>query len=91
MGLIRHEHSVEIDGHAITVAGRTGPVHAAWTLSVDGEVVDRASAAGDFVLRSALPDGAPIEAAVHQSLFGPTEVVVRRGGAERARSKGFVA
>jgi hypothetical protein len=84
------QHSVEVDGHEVSVSGKTGAVHATWTLSIDREEVDTAKAAGDFALRSALPDGTPIEATVHQSLVGPTEVAIHRAGEELSREKGFV-
>jgi hypothetical protein len=91
MGLTRDEHTVEIDGHRVSVQGKTGKVHATWTLATDGRVVDQARAAGDFALRSTLPGGVPVEAAVHQSLIGPTRIVVRRDGEEVSSGKGFVA
>ena len=52
--------------------------------------VDTAKAAGDFTLRGTLADGSPVEAAVHQSLVGPTEVVIRREGTDLGRFTGFV-
>jgi hypothetical protein len=42
MVLTRDEHSVEIDGHTVTVTGRSGSIHATWTLSIDGHETDRA-------------------------------------------------
>ncbi len=74
MRLTKDEHTVEIDGQTVAVRGQTGRVHATWTLLVDGEPADTARAAGDFTLKGALSDGSPVEAAVHQSLVGPTEV-----------------
>lgn len=91
MGLTRDEHSVEIAGHTVAVTGRTGLVHATWTLSVDGQEADTAAAAGDFTLRAELSDGSPVHASVHQSLVGPTEVAIHHDGREVARFKGFVA
>jgi len=91
MGITRDEHSTEIDGHEVAVTGRTGPVHATWRLLVDGEEVDSAKAAGDFALRTELPEGAPVEAAIHQSLVGPTRVTFLRNGEEVHTSEGFVA
>jgi hypothetical protein len=90
MGVLHDEHTIRIDGSAVAVKGRSGPVHATWTLSIDGDEVDQATAAGDFHLRGALPDGTPIEARVHQSLLGPTEVAVLRNGVEMSRASGFV-
>ena len=90
MSLTKNEHTIEIDGHMVEVTGTTGPVHATWTLLIDGEAVDTAKAAGDFTLRGTLADGSPLEAAVHQSLVGPTEVVIRREGADLGRFTGFV-
>lgn len=91
MALTSDEHVIEIDGAKVTVMGSTGAVHATWTLLVDGEEQDSAKAAGDFRLSGALPNGSELTAEVHQSLVGPTEVVVFRAGEEVARSKGFVA
>jgi hypothetical protein len=51
MSLTKNEHTIEIDGHTVAVTGTTGPVHARWTLLIDGEAVDTAKAAGDFTLR----------------------------------------
>ena len=90
MKLTNDEHTAQVDGHTVSVAGRTGAVHATWTLSIDGVEADRAKAAGDFSLRAALPDGSPVHAEVHQSLMGPTEVTIHHGGQEVARSRGFV-
>jgi hypothetical protein len=87
MGLTQDERTIEIGGHGVSVTGKTGPVHATWTLFVDGEVVDSASAAGDFALSSTLPGGSAIEASVHQSLVGPTEVAISRDGTEVSRAK----
>ena len=75
----------------MSVTGRTGPDHATWTLLLDGQEVDSAEAAGDFTLRGSLPDGTAVTAAVHQSLVGPTRVVVNHEGEEVASSSGFVA
>lgn len=91
MSLTRDEHSIEVDGRRVEVTGETGPVHARWTLSVDGREVDSAKAAGDFVLRAELPQGPPVEVEVHQSLVGPTRVTFRRDGDEIHAGKGFVA
>ncbi|GAT65924.1 hypothetical protein HS048_26465 [Planomonospora sp. ID91781] len=91
MSLTRDDHSVEIGGHTVSVTGGTGPVHATWVLLIDGREADRARAAGDFTLRGELPDGSAVRAAVHQSLVGPTEVVVHHGDEEVARFRGFVA
>jgi hypothetical protein len=91
MSAIKDSHEIEIDGHQVTVAGKTGPVHATWTLLVDGREVDRAKAAGDFNLRGEIPGGPAVEVAVHQSLVGPTELVFRRDGEEVATAKGYVA
>ena len=59
MSLTKNEHTIEIDGHMVEVTGTTGPVHATWTLLIDGEAVDTAKAAGDFTLRGTLADGSP--------------------------------
>jgi hypothetical protein len=91
MTVTRDEHVVEIEGQRVAVTGRTGSVHATWKLIIDGEEADSARAAGDFTLRGALSNGSPVEAAVHQSLVGPTEIVVRHAGDEVKRFKGFVA
>jgi hypothetical protein len=91
MKLTSDEHTAQVDGHTVSVTGRTGRVHATWTLSIDGEEADRAKAAGDFTLRAALPDGSALHAEVHQSLMGPTEVTIHHKGDEVARFKGFVA
>lgn len=91
MGFTKDNHEIEIDGHQVAVTGKTGPIHATWTLLVDGREVDQAKAAGDFNLRGELPDGPAVEAAVHQSLIGPTRVTFRRNGEEIATSTGYVA
>ncbi len=91
MRFLKDDHTVEIDGHTVAVTGATGRVHATWTLLIDGEPADTAKAAGDFMLRGTLSDGSPVEAAVHQSLVGPTEVVIRHQGEDVERFTGFVA
>lgn len=91
MGITSDEHVVEIGGATVTVAGRTGAIHATWTLSVDGREADRASAAGDFTLRGSLPDGSEVRAEVHQGLLGDTKVVVHHGDDEVASFDGYVA
>ena len=91
MSIRRDEHTVEIEGQRVAVTGKTGRVHATWKLLVDGEEADTAKAAGDFTLRGELSSGSPVEAAVHQSLVGPTEVVIRHKGEEVRRFEGFVA
>ena len=91
MRFTNDKHEVDIDGQTVAVTGKTGPVHATWTLLIDGERADTAKAAGDFTLRGNLSDGTSVEAAVHQSLVGPTEVVIRRAGEDVSRFKGFVA
>lgn len=91
MDLMRDEHSVQIDGHTVSVTGASGPVHATWTLLIDGREADSAKAAGDFSLRAELPGGASILAAVHQSLVGPTEVAIHRDGEEVTHFRGYVA
>jgi len=88
---MRDEHSVHVDGHTISVIGTTGPVHATWRLLIDDHVADSAAAAGDFTLRTELPDGSSIHASVHQSLLGPTEVAIHHNGEEVTRFEGFVA
>lgn len=91
MGFTNDEHSVAIGDVTITVTGKSGPVHATWTLLVDEQAADSAEAAGDFTLKGALGDGSGVEAAVHQSLIGPTRVVISHDGAEVAQFQGFVA
>ena len=91
MDVFRDDHHVDVDGHDVAVTGTTGPVHARWTLSVDGVEADAAAAAGDFTLRTTLPDGSALSARVHQSLVGPTRVTVVHGDEEVAAMKGFVA
>lgn len=91
MKLTYDEHSVQIGASTVSVTGETGPVHATWILLIDGDEADRAKAAGDFKLRGMLPDGTAVEAEVHQSLIGRTEVAIVHDGEEAARFKGFVA
>ncbi|MGH3011005.1 MAG: hypothetical protein ACRDMY_04040 [Gaiellaceae bacterium] len=91
MRLLKDDHTVEIDGHTVAVTGTTGPVHATWTLLIEDEPADTAKAAGDFMLRGTLPNGSAVEAAVHQSLVGPTEFVIRHQGEDVRRFTGFVA
>ena len=91
MRVTRDDHSVSIGETTVSVTGATGPVHATWTLLLDGQPVDSAKAAGDFHLRGQLPDGTTVEAAVHQSLVGPTRVAIKHEGEEVAQFKGFVA
>jgi len=85
------EHSVTIGDATIAVTGKSGPVHATWTLLVDEQEADSAKAAGDFTLRGVLSDGSGVEARVHQSLVGPTRVAIMHDGVEVAQFKGFVA
>jgi hypothetical protein len=91
MALTSDEHRFEVGGSVVEVIGRTGPVHATWVLVLDGLEADSAKAAGDFTLRGDLPDGSQVRAQVHQSLLGPTEVVVQHQGEVVGRAKGFVA
>ncbi len=91
MNVTRDEHNVEIEGQRVAVTGKSGPVHASWNLLIDGEEADTAKAAGDFTLTGRLSSGSSVEAAVHQSLVGPTEIVIRHEGEEVRRFKGFVA
>jgi hypothetical protein len=92
MSLTRDDHSVRINGHAVSVTGTTGSIEAKWTLSVDGqEVASTKAASGQFVLETELPDGSPVQAFVRQGAFGPTRVVVHHDGEEITRFKGFVA
>jgi hypothetical protein len=91
MGFTSDDHSIEIDGTTVTVTGRTGLVHATWSLLIDGKEVDTAEAAGDFKLVGRLPDGSEVRALVFQSLLGPTEVTVHHGEDEVATFTGFVA
>ena len=91
MGLTKDVYTVEVAGSRVTVTGTTGFVHATWTLLVDDSEVDTAAAAGDFRLRGELPDGTRVEAAVHQSLLGPTRVVITHDGTEVLAADGYVA
>jgi hypothetical protein len=91
MSLTSDQHTIEIEGHTVTVTGRTGPVHATWTLLVDDVEIDSAKAAGDFRLKGALPGGGEVAADVHQSLLGPTKVTFHHGERELETSTGYVA
>lgn len=91
MGITQDEYTVHVAGSTVAVTGTSGPVHATWTLVVDGREVDSAAAAGDFRLHGTLADGTAVEAAVNQSLLGPTRVVIRRQGTEVLEGRGFVA
>jgi hypothetical protein len=91
MSVIKDEHALEIEGQSVVVTGTTASVHAIWKLLIEGEEADTAKAAGDFTLKGSLSGGSPIEAAVHQSLVGPTEIVIRHGGEAVKGFKGFVA
>lgn len=91
MSLFRDDQMVSIGGSKVRVTGKTGAIHATWSLLIDEREVDSAKAAGDFILSGELDDGSRIEAAVHQSLVGPTAVVVSHEGSEVARFSGFVA
>jgi hypothetical protein len=89
--LTRAQHSIQIGESTVSVTGTNGPVHATWTLHIDNVEVDQAKAAGDFTLRGQLADGTEVKAAVHQSMVGPTEVVIHHAEQEVARFQGFVA
>ena len=91
MAITSDEFRVSVAGTEVAVTGSTGPVHATWRLLLDGVEVDSAAAAGDFTLTGSLPDGGVVRAAVHQSLLGPTHVVVRHDGVEVLDARGFVA
>jgi hypothetical protein len=91
MSLTNDTFATQVGEVAITVVGTTGAVHATWTLQIDGQEVDQASAAGDFALRGDLPDGTEVRAEIHQSLMGPTRVVVMHGEEEIDTFQGFVA
>lgn len=91
MSVTSDEHTVEVGGSTVVVTGRTGVVHATWTLTIDGVEADQRTATGDVPLRGALPDGSEVVAEVHQSAVGPTEVVVLHAGTEVDRRRGFVA
>ena len=91
MAITSDEFRVGVAGTEVAVTGSTGPVHATWRLLVDGVEVDSAAAAGDFTLTGSLPDGRAVTAAVHQSLLGPTRVVVQHAGTEVLQATGFVA
>lgn len=91
MGLTSDEFTARIGDTEIAVTGTTGPVQATWRLLVDGVEADSAAAAGDFQLRGQLPDGTAVAVTVHQSLVGPTRVVISHQGIEVLNAKGFVA
>lgn len=91
MGITRDEHTIQLAGSTVTVTGTTGAIHATWTLVVDGQEVDSAAAAGDFRLRGSLADGSDVQAAIHQSLVGPTRVTIRHQDVEVLDERGFVA
>ena len=91
MGLTKDEFSAAIGDTVVAVRGTSGAVHATWTLAIDGTEQDSATAAGDFRLRGRLPDGSEVEASVHQSLVGPTRVVIVHEGNEILNGEGFVA
>lgn len=90
MSLTSDEHTVQIGDTTVSVTATTGKVHATWTLLLDDRQADQSKAAGDFTLRGELADGSDVEAAVHQSLVGPTEVAIVHQGEEVERFKGFV-
>lgn len=85
--LTSDEHTVQTDRHTVSVTGKTGLIHATWTLSVDGQEVDGAKAAGDFPLRARLADGSAVQTSLHQSLIGPTEVAIHHNGEEVTRMR----
>ena len=89
--LTNDEFATTIDGVAVVVTGNTGPVHATWRLLISGTEVDSAAASGNFHLRGQLPDGSTVKAEIHQSMVGPTRVVVLHDGTEVLNSTGFVA
>ncbi|MET0143469.1 MAG: hypothetical protein ABW328_01585 [Ilumatobacteraceae bacterium] len=91
MDPFRDDHRVDVAGHDVAITATTGLVHAHWSLSLDGIEADTAAAAGDFTLRTTLPDGSALAAKVHQSLLGPTRVTVVHQDAEIASMRGFVA
>ena len=91
MGISQDEHRTTVAGHEVAVTASTGLVHATWRLSLDGVEVDSATASGDFTLTGTLPDGSTVTAAVHQSVLGPTGVVISHRGAEVFSGSGFVA
>jgi hypothetical protein len=91
MGLMNDDHRVRIAGSDVAVTGETGLIEPTLRLLVDGVEVDSTKASGIFRLQGHLPDGSPVEAEIHQGMFGPTEVAVLHEGAEVVRFKGFVA
>ncbi|WP_432573232.1 hypothetical protein [Kineococcus sp. SYSU DK005] len=91
MAITGDEFRTTVAGSEVVVIGSSGPVHATWRLLVEGVEVDSAAAAGEFTLKGALGDGSAVEAAVHQSLLGPTRVTIRHGGADVFTGTGFVA
>jgi len=91
MGMTQVEHTVDVAGSTVAVTGTSGAVHATWTLLVDGRELDSAAAAGDFQLRGTLPDETEVRAAIHQSLLGPTRVVITHQDVEVLDAAGFVA
>ncbi|HET7474855.1 MAG TPA: hypothetical protein VFJ97_02395 [Dermatophilaceae bacterium] len=62
-----YEHTVVIDTTTVTV---TGSPSGGWSLSVEGEVVDRAAGLPETSLRGALPDGSEVLARVTQTESG---------------------
>ena len=92
MGPTSDEHNVRIEGHEVSVRGGQDPDHATWTLSIDGQPVDHGEAAtGDFTLRGRLGDGSEVEAFIHRSVVGPTQISIRHAGDDVSMSRDFAA
>lgn len=91
MKITSDEHQVVISGSTVMVSGKTGPLQATWALIVDDHEVDSIKATGHFTLRGVLADGSEVEAAIHQSMVGPTTIAITHEGSEVVRFSGFVA
>ena len=90
MAITSDEFRVGVVGTEVAVTGSIGPVQVDWRLLVDGVEVDSPAAAGGYSLTGSLPDGCVVRASAHQSLLGPTNVVVRNDGVEMLDARGFV-
>ena len=81
MTLSSEKHDVVIDDMTVTVAHHTDGDTPAWTLSIEGQEVDRVATTADCVLTGTIPEGAgPVEVTVRQHLDGTVKVVIRHKG-----------
>lgn len=81
MTLSSEKHDVVIDDMTVTVAHHTDGGTPAWTLSIEGQEVDRVATTADCVLTGTIPEGAgPVEVTVRQHLDGTVKVVIRHKG-----------